>query len=52
MAGHLKKFRVHGAYKKKSDAKRKEKSDACEGRCFVLSRKVRGHQRFLVLERR
>lgn len=52
MAGKLRKFRVHGAYKSKAKAKRKEKSAACHGACFIIPRIVRGAKRFLVLEKR
>lgn len=51
MAGRLKKFKVHGAYKRKSDAVRKEKSAACNDSCFILKRMVRKAKRFIVLER-
>jgi hypothetical protein len=52
VAGKLRKFRVHGAYKRKSDAKRKEKSPACHGACFIVPRMIRGMKRFLVLEKK
>ena len=52
MAGRPRKFRVHGAYKSKAKAKRKEKSAACHGACFIIPRIVRGAKRFLVLEKR
>lgn len=51
MAGRLKKFKVHGAYKTKAAARRKEKSAACHGSCFILKRMVRNAKRFIVLER-
>ena len=52
MAGRLRKFKVHGAYGSKAKAKRKEKSAACHGACFIVPRVIRGMKRFLVLEKR
>jgi len=52
MAGTLRKFRVHGAYKKKKDAVKKERSEVCHDSCFILKRRTRRGTRFIVLERR
>lgn len=52
MAGKLRKFKVHGAYKRKSDAKEKERSAECGGRCFIIPRKIGKFLRHVVLERR
>jgi len=52
MARTLRNFRVHGAYKTKRAAMRKEKSAACHDSCFILKRKVRRGTRYVVLERR
>lgn len=52
MAGRGRKFKFHGAYKSKSAARSKEKSEACDNKCFILPRKIRGGRRFVVLERR
>lgn len=51
MAGRLRKFKVHGAYKSKAKAVAKEKSSACHDRCFILKRIIRKARRFVVLER-
>jgi hypothetical protein len=52
MSHRLRKFKVHGAYKRKADARRKERSAACGGRCFILPRVIKGMKRFIVLEKR
>ena len=51
MAGRLRKFRVHGAYKTKSAARKKERSSVCGGECFIRPGKVRGRRRWFVLQR-
>lgn len=52
MAGTGKRFKFHGAFKTKKDAVAKERNAACNSKCFVLPRRVRGSRRYLVLERR
>ena len=46
------KFIFRGAYKKKKDAVRKERSAACRKKCFILRRKIRKSRRYVVLERK
>jgi len=50
MAGRLRKFKVHGAYKSKADARKKERSKSCNKQCFILERMVKGVKRFIVLQ--
>lgn len=54
MAGKGRKFDFLGAFKLKRDAKRRERSADCGGKCFILPRKTqRGkRKRFIVLRRR
>jgi len=48
MAGTLRGFKVHGAFDRKSDARKKEK----EVHGFILERKIKGKKRFVVLTHR
>ena len=48
MAGSGRKFKFHGAFKKKSAAKRKEATCSC----FIRRKRVRGVLRYFVLERK
>lgn len=48
MAKKLKKFKVHGAFKSKEKARKKEKS--VNG--FILMRTIKGHRRYVVLTQR
>lgn len=42
------KFKLHGAYKRKADAQRKERSKKCK-KCFIVTRKVKRALRYVVL---
>jgi hypothetical protein len=46
------KFKFFGAFKKKSAAKKKERSKECKKKCFIVPRKIRGGKRFVVLARK
>jgi predicted GIY-YIG superfamily endonuclease len=50
------KFIFRGAFDRKKSAVRKERSAKCHKRgkkvCFILRRKIRGHKRYVVLERK
>lgn len=48
MAGKGKRFNFHGAFKRKEDAKRKEKQVGG----FIKTIKVRGHTRYSVMTRK
>lgn len=50
MAHRGRKFAFHGAFRSKSRARKKERSAACGGRCFIRSGKVRNRRRWFVLE--
>jgi len=52
MVGKLRNFLALGAYNKKADAKKKERSRQCGGKCFILPRKIKGHRRYVVLKDR
>lgn len=45
-------FKLHGAFKRKSDAKTRERSARCSKKCFILKRKTKRGTRYVVLERK
>lgn len=52
MAGRGRRFSFHGAYKRKADAKKKEKSVGGFVRAVMLCRKRKCHRRYVVLKKR
>jgi hypothetical protein len=49
MAKQLKFYKIHGAFSKKSDANKKHKNVKDS---WIIKRKIRGHDRYLVLTER